>query len=65
LKEEKSNGRKIHVSLTEDVHQLLRVKCAIKNLTLQEYVSVLIEDDVRDVRLSKEPNGVKRVSYEG
>jgi len=44
-----SDKRKIHVALPDDVHQKLRMKCALEDVTIQEYVSRLIEQDVKDV----------------
>ena len=41
--------RKIHVALPDDVHRKLRVKCALEDVTIQEYVCRLIEQDVKDV----------------
>jgi len=47
----KKRERKIHVALSEDVHQRLRVKCAMEDVTIQQYVSKLIEKEVADVQL--------------
>ncbi len=51
MKNAKPRERKIHVALSEDVHQKLRVKCAMEDVTIQQYVSNLIEKDVADVQL--------------
>lgn len=49
MKNAKQKERQIHVVLPDDVHQKLRVKCALKDVTIQEYVSKLIEKDVGDI----------------
>ena len=49
MKEEKPLEKKIHISLPANVHQRLRVKCALKNTTLQEYVEDLIKEVTKDV----------------
>jgi len=46
-----SQARKIHVNLSESVHQKLRVKCALRDTTIQDFVSSLITHAVGDVRL--------------
>jgi len=51
MKNAKQKGRKLHVALPDDVHQKLRVKCALKDVTIQEYVASLITKDVNDVEL--------------
>lgn len=49
MKNAKSKERKIHVALPDEVHQKLRVKCALRNVTIQEYVASLIAEAVRDI----------------
>jgi len=44
-----SKGRKIHITLPENVHQRLRVKCAIEDLKIQDYVAGLITEAVSEV----------------
>lgn len=44
--------RKIHINLPEEVHQKLRVKCALEDVTIQEWVSNLIKQGLRDVTLN-------------
>ena len=44
--------RKIHVALPSDVHQKLRVKCAIEDKTIQEFVLDLVTKAVEDVVFS-------------
>jgi len=55
MKKAKPKERKIHVALSEDVHQKLRVKCALEDVTIQQYVSRLIEKDVSGVQLPNVP----------
>ena len=43
--------RKIHISLDEGTHQRLRVKCALEGTTMQEFVSRLVADAVREVEI--------------
>jgi len=49
MKNAKTNERKIHIALPDDVHQKLRVTCALKDVTIQEYVAGLIDEAVRDL----------------
>ena len=53
MKNVKQKERKIHVALPDDVHQKLRVKCALEDVTIQEYVAQLIAHDVSDINISK------------
>lgn len=50
MKKEKAQidlrGRKIHITLPESVHQRLRIKCALEDLTIQDYVASLISEAV-------------------
>ncbi len=51
---EKASGakrKKIHIDLPEDVHQKLRVKAALDNLTIQKFVESLIGNTVNDVEI--------------
>ena len=43
--------RKIHINLTEEAHQKLRIKCAMEDLTIQDYVAGLIEESLKDTDL--------------
>jgi len=52
--------RRIHVNLPEEVHQKLRVKCALEDMTIQEYVSRLIAKDVQGVELPVKATNAKR-----
>jgi len=44
--------RKIHINLPEDVHQKLRVKCALEDVTIQEFVEKLISESVDNIKVS-------------
>lgn len=48
--------RKIHINLPEDVHQRLRVKCALEDVTIQEYVAALIGETVGDIPVPEKSN---------
>ena len=45
--------RKIHINLPKDVHQKLRVKCALEDVTIQEFVLSLIVEAVDKVLVPK------------
>ena len=51
MNNEKTSERKIHVALPDDIHQRMRVKCALEDRTIQDYVAQLIESDVKDINL--------------
>jgi len=53
MRKVKPSERKIHVALPDGVHQKLRVKCALEDVTIQEYVARLIKADVEDLELPK------------
>ena len=59
MKPEKPKERKIHVALPDDVHQKLGVKCALKDLTIQEYVARLIKANVDDFELPEKTSATK------
>jgi predicted DNA binding CopG/RHH family protein len=40
---------KVHVDMTDDLHQRLRIKAAYLNLDYQSYVADLVERDTADV----------------
>ena len=52
-KESRSAVRRIHVNLPEEVHQKLRVKCALEDVTIQDFVSDLIGKAVASVRVER------------
>jgi len=45
--------RRIHVNLPEEVHQKLRVKCALEDVTIQQFVANLITNAVKGIRIEK------------
>ena len=51
--------RKIHVALPDDVHRKLRVKCALEDVTIQEYVARLIKADIEDLELPEKTSANK------
>lgn len=62
MKTAKLKERKIHVALPDDVHQKLRVKCALEDVTIQEFVSRLVALHVQDVELLIKTTNTKRES---
>lgn len=55
-----SRSRKIHITLPESVHQRLRIKCALEDLTIQDYVSSLISEAVRDISIVENGKSVMK-----
>lgn len=53
MPESKNRKRKIHIELTEETHQKLRVKAALHDLSLQAYVEELIANSVQDIDLAQ------------
>jgi len=51
MKPEKPKERKIHVALPDEVHQKLRVKCALEDVTIQQYVAELLAENLKHVML--------------
>lgn len=49
----KSAKRKIHIELTEEVHKRLRIKAAIRDVSMQRLVEELISQAVSDVGISQ------------
>lgn len=43
--------RKIHIALPGELHQLLRIKCAVEDLSIQEFVQRLVSEAVKDIRV--------------
>jgi len=41
--------RKIHVNLPESTHKLLRIECAYKDTSIQEYVTKLIQHSLKKI----------------
>ena len=52
--------RKIHVDLPEEVHQKLRVKAALEDVSMQAFVARVVDEAVRDVVVPKLSNRKKR-----
>jgi plasmid stability protein len=52
-KEGQSRRRKIHVDLPEEVHQKLRVKAALEDMSMQAFVARIVDAAVRDVVMPK------------
>ena len=55
-----NGGRKVHIVLSEDTHQRLRIKCAIEDLTIQKFVARLIENSVVGVEVLQNGGRTKR-----
>lgn len=51
MQNDRPKQRKIHILLPQDVHRRLRVRCAVEDASMQEFVERLLTDAVRDVRL--------------
>ncbi len=68
MRKAKPKERKIHVALPDDVHQKLRVKCALEDVTIQEYVARLIKADVEDLELPEKTSankvGIEQAKHE-
>lgn len=60
MKDVTPKKRKIHVDLPEDVHQRLRVKAAIEDLSMQAFVEKVITDAVHDVVLPVKAKNTKK-----
>ena len=59
-KKTNSPRRKIHVDLPENVHQRLRVKAALLDMSMQAFVSDVVDRAVADVILPKIKGGKHR-----
>jgi predicted HicB family RNase H-like nuclease len=53
MKEKTLPAKKIHIALSAAVHQRLRVKCALEDVSLQTYVEKLIKEVTEDVEIPK------------
>ena len=42
-------NKQIHITLSAQAHQRLRVKCALEDISIQQYVEKLVEGATRDV----------------
>jgi len=56
-KKTKPVRRKIHVDLPEDIHQRLRVKAALLDMSMQGFVTEVVKKEVADVVLPKIKGG--------
>lgn len=52
-REAKTGRRKIHVDLPEQVHQKLRVKAALEDVSMQAFVARIVDEAVKDVVVPK------------
>lgn len=52
-----SSYKKIHINLPEDVHKKLRIKCALEDSTMQDFVLGILQQAIDDVQL---PEGKER-----
>ncbi len=53
--------KKIHVDLPEEVHQRVRVKAALEDLSMQALVAEIVTNAVANVVLPKIKEGKRRV----
>lgn len=53
MKKAKTGRRKIHVDLPEQVHQELRVKAALEDVSMQAFVAQIVDEAVKDVVVPK------------
>jgi len=51
MRNNRPKERKIHIALPEDVHQRLRVKCAVEDMSMQEFVARALAELVKDIRV--------------
>lgn len=49
--------RKIHINLPEEIHQQLRIKCAVNDVSIQEFVAEIISRSVSGVRVVESGDG--------
>jgi len=40
--------KKIHINLPETIHKKLRIKCATKSMSIQQYVQKIIENNLKN-----------------
>ena len=45
--------RKIHVDLPEEIHKKLRVKAALEDMSMQAFVSHIVGEAVKEVKLPR------------
>lgn len=51
MRNDRPKERKIHIALPDDVHQRLRVRCAVEGVSMQQFVERLLTEYVKDVRV--------------
>lgn len=56
-KDEKSKRRKIHIDLPEEIHQKLRVKAALEDMSMQAFVGQVVAEAVKGVVLPRTEHG--------
>ena len=56
----KARTKKIHVDLPEEVHQRVRVKAALEDLSMQALVAEIVTKSVADVKLPQIKNRKRR-----
>lgn len=61
MKPDKPKERKIHIALPEEIHQRLRVKCALEDMTIQQYVAELLVENLKHVKLPLTAKNTTRV----
>ena len=57
--------RKIHVRLSPDMHQRLRVRCAELDTTIQDYVVTLLARELYDTARGSQPDQPERGRQRG
>ena len=60
MTKDKAQTKKIHVDLPEAVHQRLRVKAALEDVSMQALVAKIVTKAVADVVLPKVRKGKRR-----
>jgi len=51
MRNDRPKERKIHIALPEEVHQRLRVSCAVEGVSMQQFVERLLTESVKEVRV--------------
>ena len=60
MTEDKMRTKKIHVDLPEEVHQRVRVKAALEDVSMQALVARIVTEAVADVVMPKIKGGKRR-----
>lgn len=53
----KLSQKKIHVNLPEEIHQKLRIKCALQDVSIQEFVAEIIGQSVCGIEVVESDEG--------